>query len=65
MVNFTCFGDAMWNTVSNILCFEAGSLYRDCYGEHVGFAMFWDTILGWLARKGQLPDLEIMVNLGN
>jgi hypothetical protein len=44
--------------------FEPGLLYRKCYGEHVGFAMFWDAVLSWLARRGQLPDLEMMVNLG-
>ncbi len=47
-----------------ILIFEPGLLYRKCYGEHVGFAMFWDAVLSWLARRGKLPDLEMMVNLG-
>jgi hypothetical protein len=52
------------NFVLFIFIFEPGLLYRKCYGEHVGFAMFWDAVLSWLARRGQLPDLEMMVNLG-
>ena len=26
--------------------------------------MFWDSVLGWFTRHTNLPDLEIMVNLG-
>jgi len=47
-----------------LIIWRKGSVYRECYGEHVGFAMFWDAILGWLARRAELPDLEMMVNLG-
>ena len=27
--------------------------------------MFWDNVLGWLARRAKIPDLEIIVNLGD
>ncbi|XP_023342472.1 KDEL motif-containing protein 1 [Eurytemora carolleeae] len=40
-------------------------IYRKCYGQHVGFSMFWDSVLGWFTRHTNLPDLEIMVNLGD
>jgi len=40
-------------------------IYRKCYGEHVGFSMFWDAILAWMARHFSLPDLEMLVNLGD
>jgi len=42
-----------------------GEIYRQCYGQHVGFSMFWDNILHWLSRRAILPDLEILVNLGD
>ena len=42
-----------------------GEIYRKCYGQHVGFNMFWDSILTWLARRFTLPDLDIIVNLGD
>ena len=41
-----------------------GEIYRQCYGQHVGFSMFWDNVLDWLARRAVLPDLEMLVNLG-
>ena len=41
-----------------------GEIYRQCYGQHVGFSMFWDKVLDWLARRAVLPDLEMLVNLG-
>lgn len=40
-------------------------VYRKCYGEHVGFSMFMDQILLSLARKVTLPDVELLVNLGD
>ena len=42
-----------------------GLVYRQCYGQHTGFRMFWDSVLGWLSRRTRLPDLEIIVNLGD
>ena len=44
---------------------EAGQVYRQCHGQHTGFRMFWDSVLGWLTRRARLPDLEIIVNLGD
>ena len=41
-----------------------GEIFRQCYGQHVGFSMFWDNVLNWLARRALLPDLEMLVNLG-
>uniref|UniRef100_A0A224Z0F2 KDEL motif-containing protein 1 n=1 Tax=Rhipicephalus zambeziensis TaxID=60191 RepID=A0A224Z0F2_9ACAR len=40
-------------------------VYRKCYGQHVGFNMFMDQILLSLARKVRLPDVEMLVNLGD
>ncbi|XP_075233192.1 protein O-glucosyltransferase 2-like isoform X3 [Lycorma delicatula] len=40
-------------------------IYRKCYGEHVGFKMFMDAILLSLTRKTVLPDIELLVNLGD
>ncbi|XP_012285005.1 KDEL motif-containing protein 1 [Orussus abietinus] len=40
-------------------------IYRQCYGQHVGFKLFADAILMSLARKVQLPDIELFVNLGD
>uniref|UniRef100_A0A6G5AES3 Glycosyl transferase CAP10 domain-containing protein n=1 Tax=Rhipicephalus microplus TaxID=6941 RepID=A0A6G5AES3_RHIMP len=40
-------------------------VYRKCYGQHVGFNMFMDQILLSLARKVRLPDIEMLVNLGD
>ncbi|KAK8786052.1 hypothetical protein V5799_007583 [Amblyomma americanum] len=40
-------------------------VYRKCYGQHVGFNMFMDQILLFLARKVLLPDVEMLVNLGD
>eukprot|EP00092_Neocalanus_flemingeri_P008562 GFUD01009226.1.p1 GENE.GFUD01009226.1~~GFUD01009226.1.p1 ORF type:complete len:505 (+),score=144.88 GFUD01009226.1:72-1586(+) len=42
-----------------------GEIFRQCYGQHVGFSMFWDNVLNWLARRALLPDLEMLVNLGD
>ncbi|KAG6457621.1 hypothetical protein O3G_MSEX010371 [Manduca sexta] len=41
------------------------NLYRDCYGKHVGFNMFSDNILLALLRKVRLPDVELVINLGD
>lgn len=40
-------------------------IYRKCYGEHVGFHIFSDSILLSLTRKMHLPDLEFIQNLGD
>lgn len=40
-------------------------VHRNCYGKHVGFNMFADNILLFLARKVVLPDMELVVNLGD
>ncbi|KAM3964768.1 protein O-glucosyltransferase 2 [Aphomia sociella] len=40
-------------------------VYRNCYGKHVGFNMFADNILLFLARKVVLPDMELVINLGD
>lgn len=40
-------------------------VYRQCFGEHVGFKMFVDSLLLSLVRKVKLPDFEIFVNLGD
>ena len=42
-----------------------GEVWRRCYGQHTGFRMFWDQTLLWLASRARLPDLELMVNLGD
>jgi len=40
-------------------------VHRKCYGQHIGFSMFWDAVLGWLVRRARLPDNEMLVNLGD
>ncbi|XP_065578859.1 protein O-glucosyltransferase 2-like [Artemia franciscana] len=40
-------------------------VYRKCYGKHVGFNIFMDAILLSLLRKVRLPDMELIVNLGD
>ncbi|XP_037077196.1 protein O-glucosyltransferase 2-like [Pollicipes pollicipes] len=40
-------------------------VYRRCYGKYVGFNIFMDAILLSLARKARLPDMELLVNLGD
>ena len=42
-----------------------GEVWRRCYGQHTGFSMFWDQTLLWLASRARLPDLELLVNLGD
>lgn len=40
-------------------------VYRKCYGQHVGFHIFPDSILLSLTRKLILPDMEFIMNLGD
>lgn len=40
-------------------------IFRQCYGQYVGFKIFMDEILLSLARKVILPDIEFFVNLGD
>ncbi|XP_045458802.1 protein O-glucosyltransferase 2-like [Melitaea cinxia] len=40
-------------------------VYRDCYGKHIGFNMFADSILLSLTRKVIMPDMELVINLGD
>ena len=44
---------------------KGGEVWRKCYGQHTGFRMFWDQTLLYLASRARLPDLELMVNLGD
>ncbi|CAG4998227.1 unnamed protein product [Parnassius apollo] len=44
---------------------KKNKIYRDCYGKHIGFNMFADNILLSLARKVFLPDMELVINLGD
>ncbi|XKL61009.1 hypothetical protein PGB90_008066 [Kerria lacca] len=41
------------------------SIHRFCYGQYTGFKMFIDAILLFITRKVRLPDLEMLVNLGD
>ena len=40
-------------------------LHRKCFGEHVGFAMFMDSILLFLLRRAVFPDVNFIANLGD
>lgn len=40
-------------------------VYRSCYGQYTGFKMFMDEILLFLTRRVRMPDVEILVNLGD
>ncbi len=40
-------------------------VFRECFGEHVGFSMFTDAALVALARLVTLPDTELLINLGD
>lgn len=40
-------------------------VYRKCYGQHVGFHIFPDSILLSLTRKMYFPDMEFIMNLGD
>lgn len=44
---------------------KRNQVYRTCFGEHVGFKMFMDSLLVSLSRKVLLPDFELFVNLGD
>ncbi|XP_024882317.1 KDEL motif-containing protein 1-like [Temnothorax curvispinosus] len=44
---------------------KSNRVYRQCYGQHVGFKIFMDAILLSLARKVTLPDIEFFANLGD
>ncbi|XP_032676241.1 protein O-glucosyltransferase 2-like isoform X1 [Odontomachus brunneus] len=44
---------------------KTNRIYRQCYGQYVGFKIFMDAILLSLARKILLPDIEFFVNLGD
>ena len=44
---------------------QKNKIYRQCYGEHVGFHIFPDAILLSLSRKIVLPDVQMLVNLGD
>ncbi|OQV16124.1 KDEL motif-containing protein 1 [Hypsibius exemplaris] len=44
---------------------KSGQLYRKCFGEHVGFAIFMDTILLFLMRRAKLSDVNFISNLGD
>ncbi|TRY61729.1 hypothetical protein TCAL_11141 [Tigriopus californicus] len=41
------------------------NIFRQCYGEHVGFHMFPDAFLIFLTSVTRLPDLEFLINLGD
>lgn len=40
-------------------------IFRNCYGQHVGFKMFVDALVEALVKLVKLPDVEFMVNLGD
>nr|XP_033331176.1 protein O-glucosyltransferase 2-like [Megalopta genalis] len=44
---------------------KTNKIFRHCYGKHVGFKIFMDSILLSLTRKVILPDIELFVNLGD
>ncbi|XP_033228056.1 protein O-glucosyltransferase 2-like [Belonocnema kinseyi] len=44
---------------------KSNKIYRRCYGQHVGFKIFMDSVLLSLARKVILPDVEFFMNLGD
>lgn len=44
---------------------KSNKIYRQCYGQYVGFKIFMDAILLSLARKVTLPDIEFFANLGD
>jgi len=53
---------------SQSLCHYAiskNNLYRQCFGEHVGFNKFSDLILISILKKVKLPDFEFFMNLGD
>lgn len=44
---------------------KSGRIFRECFGQHVGFNMFSDATLVALARFVNLPDGEFWMNLGD
>lgn len=44
---------------------KSNQVFRQCFGQHVGFKMFIDSLLLSMTRKMLLPDFEIFVNLGD
>ena len=44
---------------------KQNKMYRNCYGKHVGFNMFSDNVLLSLMRKVKVPDMELIINLGD
>lgn len=56
-----------FNSLFGLLLFNLKLLqvYRNCYGQHIGFKMFMDAILLSLTRKVHLPDMEFFSNLGD
>jgi len=44
---------------------KSGRIYRECFGQHVGFNMFSDATLVALSRFVNLPDVEFWMNLGD
>ncbi|CAK9809863.1 Protein O-glucosyltransferase 2 [Anthophora plagiata] len=44
---------------------KSNKIFRKCYGQHVGFKIFMDSILLSVTRKVILPDIEFFVNLGD
>ncbi|KOC67192.1 KDEL motif-containing protein 1 [Habropoda laboriosa] len=44
---------------------KSNKIFRKCYGRHVGFKIFMDSILLSITRKVVLPDIEFFVNLGD
>lgn len=60
--------DRLYRPDSNSFCHyivKSNKIYRECYGKHVGFNMFTDSILLSLTRKVVLPDVEFVMNLGD
>ncbi|GMS98476.1 hypothetical protein PENTCL1PPCAC_20651, partial [Pristionchus entomophagus] len=44
---------------------KGNKIYRNCFGEYVGFASFADDILLSITRKMLLPDTQFIMNLGD
>uniref|UniRef100_T1ILJ2 Glycosyl transferase CAP10 domain-containing protein n=1 Tax=Strigamia maritima TaxID=126957 RepID=T1ILJ2_STRMM len=51
-------------SVCHYAIFE-NNVYRECFGEYVGFKMFIDAILLSILRKTKMPNVEFFVNLGD
>lgn len=43
----------------------SNELYRNCFGEYVGFARFYDEMLLSLLQKTTVQDVEFVANLGD